>query len=222
MHANVTRPIVHSNPMNALLATANLGAYLGSMVEADLSSPSFLTGNLLLAMPGMQDERFARSVIYMCAHTAEGAMGLVINRELESPTFPDLLSQLGIKLSETGQQTAVHFGGPVEQGRGFVLHSADYLQDGSLIVAADIALTATVDILRAIAEGAGPKRSLLVLGYAGWGPGQLDAEILANGWLNVPADPEIVFASNAGNKWERAMAKLGIDPRMLSDNAGHA
>ena len=186
------------------------------------SDDPFLSGQLLIAMPGMQDERFAKTVIYMCAHTPEGAMGLVLNQALDSLTFPDLLEQLGIEEEIGATEVRVHVGGPVEAGRGFVLHSADYSQEATLPVDDGIALTATVDILKAIARGRGPRKSLLALGYAGWGPGQLDDEIKANGWLQAPADPELVFDLNLDNKWERAIGKLGIDPRMLSDEAGHA
>ena len=136
---------------------------------------AYLSGQLLVAMPGMQDPRFVKSVIYMCAHSADGAMGLVVNRALESLTFPDLLEQLGIEAGPLGAQISVHFGGPVEAGRGFVLHTSDYVQDGSLVVDEGVTLTATVDILRAIATGGGPRHHLLALGYAGWGPGQLDS-----------------------------------------------
>lgn len=181
-----------------------------------------LAGQLLIAMPGMRDPRFARSVVYMCAHSAEGAMGLVINRALETLTFADLLAQLGIDASNVAEPIHIHFGGPVETGRGFVLHSADYVQEGTLVVDEHMALTATVDILRAIAAGHGPRRHLLALGYAGWGPQQLDNEILANGWLHVDADEMLVFDRDLESKWSRAMAKLGIDPRMLTDTAGHA
>ena len=149
-------------------------------------------------------------------------MGLVINRVLESLTFTDLLEQLGIEGTAVQPSSAVHFGGPVETGRGFVLHSPDYRQNGTLSVADDVSLTATVDILRAIAAGEGPRRHLLALGYAGWGPGQLDGEIRANGWLHVAADEELVFDAGLDSKWDRAIAKIGIDPRMLSDVAGHA
>ena len=181
-----------------------------------------LVGQLLVAMPGMRDPRFAKTVVYMCAHSPEGAMGLVLNRVVESLTFGDLLEQLGIAPPPAGDVIHVHFGGPVETGRGFVLHSSDYKQDGTLVVASDFSLTATVDILRAIAAGQGPRHRLLVLGYAGWGPGQLDGEIRANGWLHVAADEALVFDANLDSKWDRAMAKIGIDPRMLSDAAGHA
>lgn len=191
------------------------------MVRAqDLDSS--LVGQLLIAMPGMRDPRFARTVVYICAHSAEGAMGLVINRVLDSLTFDELLEQLGIKGTALRAPIAVHFGGPVETGRGFVLHSPDYCQDGTLSVADDVSLTATIDILRAIAAGEGPRRHLLALGYAGWGPGQLDGEIRANGWLNVAADEQLVFDADLESKWKRAMEKIGIDPRMLSDAAGHA
>lgn len=190
--------------------------------DNDQSDDPFLSGQLLIAMPGMQDERFAKTVIYMCAHTPEGAMGLVLNQALDSLTFPDLLEQLGIEEEIGTTDVRVHVGGPVEAGRGFVLHSADYSQEATLPVDDGIALTATVDILKAIARGRGPRKSLLALGYAGWGPGQLDDEIKANGWLQAPADPELVFDLNLDNKWERAIGKLGIDPRMLSDEAGHA
>lgn len=183
---------------------------------------SYMSGHLLVAMPSMQDPRFARTVIYLCAHSAEGAMGLVVNQALDSLSFPDLLDQLDIKTASMGDGTPIHFGGPVESGRGFVLHSADYVQETTLVVDGDIALTATVDILKAIAEGSGPSRSLLALGYAGWGPGQLDSEIKANGWLQVAPDDDLVFGPELGSKWERAIAKLGIDPSMLSGQAGNA
>ncbi|MBM3950831.1 MAG: YqgE/AlgH family protein [Rhodospirillales bacterium] len=181
----------------------------------------YLTGQLLVAMPGLADPRFARTVIYMCAHNAEGAMGLVLNKTIESLTFPDLLSQLGIESAAGGIPIRVHFGGPVESGRGFVLHSADYVQDATMLVDNRVALTATIDILKAIAQGAGPKQRLLALGYSGWGAGQLDAEIKANGWLSVPADEELVFGPDLDGKWLKAMKKIGIDPRMLADTAGH-
>ena len=181
-----------------------------------------LSGQLLIAMPGMTDARFEKSVIYMCAHNSDGAMGLVVNRPIDSLTFPELLEQLEIESPNENEPIRVLFGGPVEQARGFVLHSPDYLQDASLVVDENVALTATIDILRAIAEGTGPNNCLLALGYAGWGPGQLDSEIKSNGWLNVDADAELLFGDDLDEKWEKAMAKIGIDPRMLSEDAGHA
>lgn len=182
----------------------------------------YLTGQLLIAMPQMRDARFTRTVIYMCAHNSDGAMGLVVNRRVGSVSFDDLLKQLGIGSNRRSEEIRVHFGGPVESGRGFVLHSADYVQDGTLVVDDTVALTATLDILKDIASGGGPRRSLLALGYAGWGPGQLDAEIQANGWLSAPADEALVFDADLDRKWERAFGKIGIDFNMLSGEAGHA
>jgi putative transcriptional regulator len=182
----------------------------------------YLTGQLLVAMPSMRDPRFTRSVIYMCAHNADGAMGLVVNRLVGSITFPDLLEQLGIESTMSSGAIRVHFGGPVEAERGFVLHSTDYVQSGTMVVDQDVALTGTIDILRDMAGGQGPRKSLLALGYAGWGPGQLDAEIQANGWLSVPADESLVFDDGLDNKWERAIGKIGVDFSKLSGEAGHA
>ncbi len=192
------------------------------MDESMLSDIDGLVGQLLVAMPQMQDPRFARTVIYLCAHTPEGAMGLVLNRLVHSITFPDLLEQLGIEPAIVGNEIRVHFGGPVESGRGFVLHTADYKREGTLPINSGIALTATIDILRDIARGAGPRQRLLALGYAGWGPGQLDAEIQANGWLQVPADEQLLFGRDVAVKWQQALAKLGIEHGRLSGEAGHA
>jgi putative transcriptional regulator len=187
-----------------------------------LSPNGYLTGQLLVAMPQMRDPRFTRTVIYMCAHTPDGAMGLVVNRLVGSITFPDLLAQLGIDNQGRGEEIRVHFGGPVESGRGFVLHSSDYHENGTLVVAENVALTASIDILKDIAGGGGPRRSLLALGYAGWGPGQLDTEIQANGWLSVPADEQLIFDPNLDEKWERAIRKIGVDYNKLSSEIGHA
>lgn len=187
-----------------------------------LSNGSSLTGQLLVAMPQMADARFAQSVVYLCAHSAEGAMGLVVNRLIDSLTFDNLLDQLGLESRADALGMPVHFGGPVESSRGFVLHSADYVQDSTLVIDDDIALTATIDVLKAIASGEGPRERVLALGYAGWAAGQLDAEIQANGWLTVPADHDLVFGDNNGSKWERALAKIGVDLTLLSTEAGHA
>ena len=181
-----------------------------------------LAGELLIAMPQMRDPRFARTVIYMVAHTEDGAMGLVVNRILGSITFPDLLQQLHIGVTDAALGIHVHFGGPVETGRGFVLHSTEYHQGATLRVDDTVSLTATVDILRDMATGIGPRRSVLALGYAGWGPGQLEEEIQKNGWLNVGADEGLVFGPDLDNKWERAIAKIGVDFTMLSSDVGHA
>jgi putative transcriptional regulator len=185
---------------------------------------SSLAGQLLIAMPQMQDPRFARTVIYMCAHGSEGAMGLVVNKFLDNPpvTLSKLMSQLGIAAEGLKADPRVHRGGPVEEGRGFVLHSADYSEDATMVIGNNVALTATLDILRAIGRGEGPKKSLLALGYAGWGPGQLDAEMQANGWLHVDADEALVFDPESKDKWQQAIAKIGIDLTLLSGDAGHA
>ncbi|MCW2236496.1 YqgE/AlgH family protein [Azospirillum canadense] len=185
-------------------------------------SSDYLTGQLLIAMPGMMDPRFQRTVIYMCAHNEDGAMGLVVNRLFGSITFEDLLEQLEMDIQQPATNMPVHYGGPVESGRGFVLHSTDYVRDGTLVVDDEVALTATIDILRAISEDRGPRRNILLLGYAGWGPGQLDAEIQANGWLNVPCDESLLFDPDLETKWERSIAKLGVSLSMLSGEAGHA
>lgn len=177
---------------------------------------------MLVAMPGMADPRFEKTLIYMCAHSSEGAMGLVVNKPFREITFPDLLEQLGIEEDGGENRIDIHFGGPVEAARGFVLHSPDYVREATLVVDEDVALTATIDILKAIASGLGPKRKLLALGYAGWGPGQLDQEILDNGWLHVDADDDLVFGDDLDHKWNLAMNKIGIDPGLLSDEAGHA
>ena len=177
---------------------------------------------LLVAMPGMSDPRFARSVIYLCAHSAEGAMGLVVNQIAGEISFPAVIGQLGIEASQSCLGRAVHVGGPVQPSRGFVLHSSDYAQDGTMVIDERFSLTATVDVLRAMAAGQGPERAVLALGYAGWDAGQLDAEIQSNGWLVAPADPEIVFDGDNDSKWLRAMRAIGVDPSLLSTTAGHA
>lgn len=182
----------------------------------------YLAGQLLIAMPQMRDPRFERSVVYLCAHSAEGAMGLVVNRPFDGLTFKELLDQLDIEPQPGCARVPVHLGGPVEGGRGFVLHSDDYMHDTSMRVDDGIALTATVDVLKAMAQGGGPRKSLLALGYAGWSAGQLDAEILDNAWLNVPVDEQLLFGLDLDHKWEAAIHKLGIDFATLSVDAGHA
>jgi putative transcriptional regulator len=187
-----------------------------------------LDGQFLVAMPGMMDERFNRAVIYICAHGAEGAMGLMINRSRQI-RFPELLVQLGIireseviRLPENAQRLTVRSGGPVDPSRGFVVHSDDYVAETSMPVDEHILLTATIDILRAISEGGGPRQAFMALGYSGWGPGQLEAEIADNGWLTARADPEILFDRDLDRLYERVLARLGIDPAHLSSEAGHA
>ncbi len=192
-------------------------------------SSGFLDGQLLIAMPAMTDRRFARSVVYMCAHSKDGAMGLIINQRASHIDFPALMERLGLSTVATQSPVAdlaerpVHVGGPVETGRGFVLHSADYVaSDSTLQIDAKVCLTATVDILKAIAAGSGPYQSILALGYASWGAGQLEDELAANGWLTCPSDPELVFSSDLDRKYTRALAKLGVDLSHLSSEAGHA
>ena len=186
------------------------------------SAGDFLTGQLLIAMPAMEDPRFSQSVIYLCAHTPEGAMGLVLNRPLERPRFDDLLRQLEVAPVPPARRISLCAGGPMDNARGFVLHTTDWTGEGSLRVDETVALTASLDVLKAIAEGHGPREGLLALGYAGWGPGQLDAEIQQNAWLSVPADETIVFDGDHDTKWRRALGKLNIDPLLLSGAAGHA
>ena len=191
-------------------------------MSQDSETTGYLTGQLLVAMPQMQDPRFMRTVIYLCAHSTDGAVRLVVNKLVDNVSFPDLLEQLNIQTGPVENEIFVHFGGPVETGRGFVLHSLDYVQDATLLIDEHIGVTATVDILKSIAEGSGPDRSLLALGYAGWGAGQLDEEIQANGWLSVAPDVPLVFDGDLDGKWERAMGKMGIDFSKLSGDAGHA
>lgn len=190
--------------------------------EAGGGAGPYFEGQLLVAMPTMSDPRFARSVIYLCAHSGDGAMGIVVNKPLDSLSFAELLKQLDIEAESIDAQIPVHYGGPVESARGFVLHSTDYSHESTLRVDDGFALTTTVDVLKAMAGGHGPRRRLLTLGYAGWAPGQLDGEIQGNGWLTVPADEELVFGDTPGNKWERAVGRLGIEPGKLSGVAGSA
>ena len=181
-----------------------------------------LTGQLLIAMPTMNTPHFSQAVIYICAHTPDGAMGIVLNRPLASPSFGDLLQQLDVTPVPPVRQIDLYRGGPVDSARGFVLHTADWTGDGSLMVDPQVALTASLDVLKAIADGGGPQRGFLALGYAGWGPGQLDREMMENAWLSAPASVDIVFDAEHETKWHRAMAILKVDPILLSGTAGHA
>jgi putative transcriptional regulator len=198
------------------------------MLSDELSS--YLDGQMLIAMPGITDPRFERTVIYLCAHSEEGAMGIVVNKEADDISFPDLLERLDIipseeriNLPESTNDLRVHFGGPVEMGRGFVLHTSDYFaSESTLPIDDEIGLTATLDVLRAIAGGDGPRQALLALGYSGWGPGQLEKEIIDNGWLHCSADEALIFGTDLDEKYECAMAKIGISASTLSSEAGHA
>ena len=188
----------------------------------DLTATS-LAGKLLIAMPDMADARFARSVIYICAHSDEGAMGLIVNKPQSQINFADLLDQMDIPHDADTPKVAVHFGGPVENGRGFVLHSGDYQSGLGTVQAADgIGMTATLDVLEDIAAGRGPDQAFLALGYAGWGPGQLENEIRQNGWLTCDARADLIFDRANDSKWAGALKLMGIDPVMLSSSAGHA
>jgi putative transcriptional regulator len=195
-----------------------------------VSRRGFLDGQMLVAMPGIGDDRFLRSVIYICAHSDDGAMGIIVNKRLPNLSLPELLTQLKlidaadqILLPEGAGRVEVMQGGPVDKSRGFVLHSTDFFLDNSSLPIDDgIAMTITVDILKAIAEGRGPESAVVALGYAGWGPGQLEKEIQDNGWLHCRPDPGLIFGHDHETKYERAMRLIGIDPRMLSTDAGHA
>lgn len=192
------------------------------------SSGGFLDDQFLIAMPGMKDDRFTRSVIYVCAHSSEGAMGLIINQP-QPMRFPDLLVQLGIvneqeaiRLPATARDFPIRNGGPVDRSRGFVLHTDDYTVESSMPISEEVCLTATIDILRAISIGRGPRRALMALGYAGWGAGQLEQEIAENGWLTCAAHSDLLFDADLDRKYDRVLASLGIDLAHLSNSAGHA
>ncbi len=190
----------------------------------------YLDGQMLIATPTMQDDRFARSVIYVCAHSSEGAMGIIVNQPAAHISFSDLLVKLDvipetdlIQLPTSAGDVRVLKGGPVETERGFVLHSADFfIENSTLPIDKGICLTATLDILKAIAQGTGPESAVLALGYAGWAPGQLEDEMQANGWLHCDADPDLIFGVDIETKYDRAMKKIGIRPGMLSSEVGHA
>ena len=182
-----------------------------------------LNGKLLIAMPDMGDPRFDRSVILICSHSPEGAMGLIVNKCVEEVKFSELLEQLEVPVGQEVQETPVHFGGPVETGRGFVLHSEDFESDmSSMKVPGGYRVTATLDVLEALAAGSGPANSLMALGYAGWGPGQLEDELQQGGWLTSDASIDLVFSPDNGGKWEAALAKMGISPLHLSGTGGSA
>ncbi len=183
-----------------------------------------LTGQLLIAMPGMGDPRFEHSVVFICSHTKQGAMGLIVNKRAQEVAFADLLEQLEIRADPPDRGTVpVYFGGPVEGARGFVLHSAEYdSQLHSMKISDRFSMTATLDILEDIGLDQGPERALMMLGYSGWGPGQLEHEIAMNGWLTAPAGAELVFAPDDAGKWSAALRSIGVDPLGLSASAGHA
>ena len=186
------------------------------------TNPGYLTGQVLIAMPAMTDPRFTKSVIYICVHNEEGAMGLVVNKTIESLAFPELLKQLDIGVHGMVDDRPIYHGGPLDTGRGFILHSLDYQQNSTISITEDLGLTSTIDVLSDIAENRGPAQSLLALGYAGWGPNQLDDEIQQNAWLQSSADRELIFNLQDDRKWECAISSIGIDLSLLSVETGHA
>jgi putative transcriptional regulator len=188
-----------------------------------IEGENFLEGKLLIALPGMSDPRFEKSVIFMCAHSVEGAMGIMINRAVAGLRFSELMEKLELDFGTEATDMDVLFGGPVETGRGFVLHSGDFeSSDATLPVTEDVSLTATVEILRAMGQGQGPRQAIFALGYAGWGPGQIEDEIRANGWIHCDADAALLFDAALDSKWARALRKLGIDASGLTAHAGQA
>ncbi len=186
------------------------------------TDPLPLTGQLLIAMPQMQDSRFQHAVIFICGHDENGAMGLVINKLVEDITLVDLMSQLELELPKKEYDRVIHFGGPVEVGRGFVLHTDDYLHESSVKIGEGFALTATLEILVDISRGKGPRKTIVALGYAGWGAGQLENELQKNTWLQVESDTDLVFSEDLNHCWYNSLAKIGIDPDLLSIDPGHA
>ena len=186
----------------------------------DLSG--YLTGQFLLAMPHMEDPRFEKAVIFICGHDLNGAMGLVVNKPLGDLTLKGLLDYLNLPQESIKRDLPIYFGGPIDTGRGFVLHTDDFTHPGTVELGNHIALTATVDVLQSIAEGDGPKECILAMGYVGWGPGILDSELHSNRWLQVEADPKILFEVPLEEKWAKTISKLGITPESLSDELGQA
>jgi putative transcriptional regulator len=188
-----------------------------------IEGSNFLEGKLLIAMPGMPDPRFEKSVIFMCAHSAEGAMGIIVNKAVPGLSFHDLMKKLELQVSQDSPNFPVLYGGPMETGRGFVLHSGDYDgSDATLPVSEDVSLTATLDILRDMGKGNGPENAIFALGYAGWSPGQIESEIRSNGWIHCDCDSDLLFNVNMEGKWATALGKLGIDVSGLSLHTGHA
>ena len=181
-----------------------------------------LTGQLLVSMPSLEDERFYKTVIYMCAHSSLGSMGIIINKKIDYDLYPDLLEQLGIDKHLGNKKLFIRYGGPVESGRGFVLHSDDIIRQETLSIDKGVALTSTSEFFEDLSKGDGPKNSILALGYSGWGPGQIEKEILSNSWMTLSVDSSFLFDDEVNNKWSKAYNLLGIDPSKLSLNSGNA
>lgn len=205
------------------------GRHVGDVEKAKTRMDQ-LTGKFLIAMPSMPDPRFAHSVVLLCAHSRDGAMGIIVNKPLHNLSLRALLDNLDLPVTDTGAGLAdgfadspVHFGGPVETGRGFVLHSPDFFsEEGSLEVSKGIVLSTSVEILSEMARGQGPAQAIIALGYAGWAPAQLEAEIRAGGWLISDAGPKVLFGPDDDKKWRSVLKELGVDPRLLSGETGHA
>lgn len=193
-----------------------------SINRPKIRAASNLVGQILVALPGMPDQRFSRAVIYIVTHGPEGTMGIVINKRLSNIHFADVLQQLDVPLSENTPSLTIMAGGPVESGRGFVLHDNSFQLPSTLPIENKISLTSTVDVLKALARGEGPQRSLVALGYAGWQQGQLEQELQGNGWLTVPGDADLIFSTDDEAKWDRALAKVGATPALLSAHSGRA
>ena len=181
-----------------------------------------LTGKLLLSMPSLDDERFYKTVIYICAHSSEGTMGIIINKKIDYDLYPDLLEQLGIDKPLGSKKLYIRYGGPVESGRGFVLHSDEVIQKETITIEKGVALTSTSEFFEDLSNGKGPKNSILALGYAGWGPGQIEKEIFANSWMTLSTDSTFLFDEEVTNKWVKAYGLLGVDPNKLSQYSGRA
>jgi putative transcriptional regulator len=213
----VPKPRKRASGTRTLDATAGAGPSDLANREADR-----LAGQILVAMPALDDPNFSQTVILVCAHSAEGAMGIILNRSLERPSFEGLLKQLDITPLPPQREIRLCTGGPVEAVRGFVVHTTDWMADGTLRVDEGLGLTTSLDVLKAVAQGSGPRECLLALGYAGWGAGQLEAEFGQNSWLSVPADEDLVFKGDNDTRWRRAMQKMHVDPALLSSTAGHA
>ncbi len=179
-----------------------------------------LTGQLLISMPSQEDERFEKSVIYMCAHSKDGAMGIIINKKIDYDLYPDLLQQLGIDNPLIGKKLYIRYGGPVESGRGFVLHSDEFIRKETLTIDKGIALTSTSEFFDDLSKGNGPKNSILALGYSGWGPGQIESELISNSWMTLRTDSNFIFDESVSNKWNDAYDLLGVDPNKLSQFSG--
>ena len=200
-----------------------MGLPLQVEITFNMESP-FLSGKLIVAMPTMSDPRFKRSVICVCAHNEDGAIGIIINKIIESLSFSKIIRQLKLKKNKAKKcyTEKIYFGGPVETERGFILHSADYSSENSTSINTEISMTASTEILQALIDGNGPNKSIVALGYAGWGPGQLDTEIRSNAWLSVQSDPELIFSDKTADKWDMALEKIGVNPALLSTEAGRA